>query len=152
MANNNISKQLKDKLIQQALKRKLKKNEETETQKFNPLTAKQTIPEDFYHFDAHPGYKQMQIMHKGAAQLNISSPFFRVHQGCSGALCEIDNKQLINFSSYNYLNLSGDPRVSNAAKKAIDQYGTSVSASRIVSGERPIHRELESAIAEIYMA
>ncbi len=58
--------------------------------------------------------------------------------------------QYINFASYNYLGLSGDPRVSLAAKQAIDKYGTSVSASRLVSGERPIHRELEGAIANIY--
>ena len=37
-----------------------------------------------------------------------------------------------------------------AAKQAIDQYGTSVSASRLVSGERPVHRELEQAIARVY--
>ncbi len=151
MANHKIKQQLiKDKLIQQAIKRKLKKTKETGIQRFNPLEKQSTISEDFYRFDAHPGYKQMQIMHKGASQLNISSPFFRVHQGSSGATCVIDNQQFINFSSYNYLNLSGDPRVSNATKEAIDQYGTSVSASRIVSGERPIHRELEAAIAEIY--
>ena len=152
MANGSISKQLKDSLIQQALKRKLKKNEAelAENHKTNPLTAHSAISEAFYRFDLHPAYKQMQIMQKGAAQLNISSPFFRVHEGISGATCSINNHQYINFSSYNYLNLSGDPRVSDAAKKAIEQYGTSVSASRVVSGERPIHRQLETAIADIY--
>ena len=152
MANGNITKQLKDNLIQQALKRKLKKNEsgQVESSKINPLTVHTTIPEAFYRFDLHPGYKQMQIMHTGAAQLNISNPFFRVHEGISGATCVIDSREFINFASYNYLNLSGDPRVSKAAKNAIDKYGSSVSASRIVSGERPIHRKLEAAIANIY--
>jgi 7-keto-8-aminopelargonate synthetase-like enzyme len=40
--------------------------------------------------------------------------------------------------------------VSAAAKQAIDRYGTSVSASRQVSGERPLHCELENAIARVY--
>ena len=56
-------------------------------------------------------------------------------------------RDLLNFSSYNYLGLNGHPAVVAAAKAAIDRYGTSVSASRIVSGERPLHRELEAALA-----
>src|SRR6185436_13568626 len=56
------------------------------------------------------------------------------------------------FASYNYIGLNGDPRIAEAAKAAIDRYGTSVSASRMVSGERPIHRELEQALARIHGA
>ena len=44
--------------------------------------------------------------------------------------------------------MSGDPQVSQAAKDAIDRFGTSVSASRLVSGEKTVHRELERAISE----
>jgi 8-amino-7-oxononanoate synthase len=62
----------------------------------------------------------------------------------------IGGKSYINFSSYNYLGLSGDARVNQAAKDAIDRYGTSASASRLVAGERPIQRELEEAIAGLY--
>jgi 8-amino-7-oxononanoate synthase len=43
--------------------------------------------------------------------------------------------------------MSGDPVVARAAREAIDRFGTSVSASRLVSGEKTIHRELEVAIA-----
>jgi 8-amino-7-oxononanoate synthase len=57
---------------------------------------------------------------------------------------------LINFASYNYLDLSGDPRVNQAAVDAITRYGTSVSASRVVSGDRPIHHALEQALTEVY--
>jgi len=45
--------------------------------------------------------------------------------------------------------MSGDPAVTAAAKGAIDRFGTSVSASRLVSGEKTIHGELERAIAEL---
>ena len=45
--------------------------------------------------------------------------------------------------------MSGDPAVKTAAKEAIDRYGTSVSASRLVSGEKTIHHELERTISAL---
>ena len=110
------------------------------------------MPEQFTRFDLHPGYQQLRIMSDGAAKLGIGSPFFKLHEGCAGARTRIGGRDYLNFSSYNYLGLSGHPAVSAAAKAAIDRYGTSVSASRPVSGERPIHRELESALAGVYGA
>jgi 8-amino-7-oxononanoate synthase len=59
----------------------------------------------------------------------------------------IGGRKLLSFATYNYLGMSGDPVVMAAAKAAIDRYGTSVSASRLVSGEKPLHRELEQGIA-----
>ena len=150
MAGRSLSNRLKDKLIQQAIERKIKRSEESDSNRKNPLQESFEIPTAFYRFDQHPGYKQMQIIHKGAEQLGIANPFFRVHEGVAGATTTIEGKQYINFASYNYLGLSGDSRVSDAATKAIDLYGTSVSASRLVSGERPLHRALETALAETY--
>lgn len=150
MNNKSLSGQLKDKLIQQALERKLKKHQHTEPQAINPLKLQAEIPASWYRFDQHPGYKQLQIIHQGGAQLGISNPFFRIHDGIAGATTQINGRSYINYASYNYLGLSGNDAVSQAAKDAIDQYGTSVSASRPVSGERPIHRELEAALAETY--
>src|SRR2546422_11265596 len=43
--------------------------------------------------------------------------------------------------------MGGDPAVSAAAKDALNRYGTSISASRSISGQIPLHVELESAIA-----
>ena len=54
---------------------------------------------------------------------------------------------MINFANYNYLGLSGDPDVTRAAQDAVARWGSSVSASRVVSGERPVHRALEQEIA-----
>ena len=92
------------------------------------------------------------MVRRAGEALGIRNPFFRPHEGISGATAVIDGKTYDNFVSYNYIGLNGDPRVSQAAKDAIDRYGTSVSASRIVSGERPIHREFEAALAEVYQA
>ena len=49
----------------------------------------------------------------------------------------------------NYLGLSGDEDVNRAAAAAVKRYGTSVSASRLASGEKPLHRELERALADL---
>ena len=150
MMNKGLSNQIKDKLIQQALARKLKQHH-TEQQNSVPLTKSvDKISESFCRFDQHSGYKQLQLIQKGASQLGIDNLFFRVHEGIAGATTQINGQTYINYASYNYLGLSGDARVAQAAKDAIDQYGTSVSASRLVSGERPIHRELERAIAKMY--
>lgn len=87
---------------------------------------------------------------RAADVLGIDDPYFRECDGIAGARIAIGGRIYDNFVSYNYLGLNGDPRVSAAAKAAIDRYGTSVSASRFVSGERPLHRELETALAEHY--
>lgn len=103
-------------------------------------------------FEELPGYRQMKQQKVMADTLGIPNPFFRVHQGASGATALIGNRDYINFSSYNYLDLAGHPHVAERTKAAVDQYGTSASASRVVSGEKTIHRELEAAIAQIYDA
>src|SRR5205085_11028884 len=97
-------------------------------------------------------YREIRLIQEAAEYLGIGDPFFRVHEGVAGAETVIDGQTCVNFASYNYIGLNGDPRIAAASKAAIDRYGTSVSASRPVSGERPIHRELEQALARIHGA
>ena len=97
-------------------------------------------------------YREIRLIEEAADYLGIADPFFRVHEGVAGAETLIGNRRYVNFASYNYLGLNGDPRIAAAAKAAIDRYGTSVSASRPVSGERPIHRQLEAALARLHGA
>ena len=96
--------------------------------------------------------RDLDMVKRAGDALGIANPYFRAHEGLAGATTVIDGRTYDNFVSYNYLGLNGDTRVNAAAKEAIDRYGTSVSASRVVSGERPIHRELERALADIYQA
>ena len=91
------------------------------------------------------GYRELRLIEAAAAELGIADPFFRAHDGIAGAETTIDDRRIGNFASYDYLALNGDPRITGAAKAAIDRYGTSVSASRMVSGERPIHHHREAA-------
>lgn len=138
---------IKQRLIQDALQRKLKS---VGRQPAAASTSGQDVPEQHYRFALHPGYQQLRIISEGAARLGVSSPFFKLHEGNAGACTRIAGDSYLNFASYNYLGLSGDPAVTDAAKLAIDRYGTSVSASRVVSGERPVHRELEEGLAALY--
>lgn len=57
------------------------------------------------------------------------------------------NKEYIDFSSNDYLGLSGHPKLIEAAKKAMGEFGTSSSASRLLTGDLDIHHRLEEEIA-----
>jgi 8-amino-7-oxononanoate synthase len=103
-----------------------------------------------YDFSGLGEYRQLRMLRAAADMMGIESPFFRPHDGLAAGTTRIDGKSLINFASYNYLGLNGHPHVTKAAKDAIDKYGTSVSASRLVAGERPVHRELEHALADLH--
>ncbi len=103
-------------------------------------------------FASYPDYKKIKYMKEASLQFNIQDPFFKLIDARASATCMINGEQFINFSSYNYLNLNGDDRVNEAACEAIRTYGTSASASRMVSGERPIHKTLEQMLAQLHGA
>ncbi|HTY64215.1 MAG TPA: aminotransferase class I/II-fold pyridoxal phosphate-dependent enzyme [Acidobacteriota bacterium] len=95
-----------------------------------------------------PEVKNLESRLHEIARIGLENPYFRVHDGTAKNRSIIEGVEMLNFSSYNYLGFSGHPEVVAAAKEAIDRYGTSVSASRLVSGERPVHRELECGLAK----
>ena len=105
----------------------------------------ETKPE-YYQFKLTPEYLNLQ---KDLARVEkLGNPFFSLHQGIAKDTIQTNNRELINYSSYNYLGMSGESLVTKAAQEAIAKYGTSVSASRLLSGERPLHLELEQQIAD----
>jgi len=65
-----------------------------------------------------------------------------------GPNLRLDGREVINFSSNNYLGLANHPALAEAAKKAIDRYGSSAAASRLISGNMALHEELENRLAE----
>ena len=111
-------------------------------------TRPDEIPDEAYRFDCMPEYKRLKQTMDLLASTGVANPYFSVHERVTRDTTVIGGREVINFSSYNYLGMSGDPVVSQAAKEAIDRFGTSVSASRLVSGEKPVHRQLERAIAD----
>jgi 8-amino-7-oxononanoate synthase len=72
----------------------------------------------------------------------------RVSDGLAGPKMIVEGKAIIQFASNNYLGLAGDPRLGEAAQAAIARWGTGATGSRLLSGERPIHRELETGLAD----
>jgi 8-amino-7-oxononanoate synthase len=91
------------------------------------------------------------VKHRELGRLfSIADPFYRCHDARMGAETSIEGRRYVNFASYDYLGLNQHPAVAEAARAAIGRFGTSVSASRIVAGERPFHRELETALAALY--
>ena len=103
-------------------------------------------------FGGIPNLKDWGLMRDAMEALGLESPFFRTHEGRAGAQTVIAGRELINFGSYDYLGLNGDARLHAAAAGAMARYGISASASRLVSGERPVHAALEAALAAHYGA
>jgi 8-amino-7-oxononanoate synthase len=104
---------------------------------------------DLANFEQDPAYQKIKHQIKQLETLGLQNPYFKINQGVAKNITQIGEKELINYSSYNYLGMSGEPKVGQAAKEAIDDYGTSVSASRVVSGEKLLHQELEQEIANL---
>lgn len=100
-------------------------------------------------FEDYPEYRNLRQIMRGMKARGIDNPYFRMYEGAGAHASISEGREFISFSRYNYLGMSGDRVVSQAAKDAIDSYGTSVSASRIASGERPLHREIEKDIAAL---
>lgn len=108
----------------------------------------QEISADSYRFEQFPEYVRLKQGLQLLKDSGLANPYFTVHEGIINDRTQIAGREVISFSSYNYLGMSGDPEVIQAVQEATARYGTSVSASRLVSGQKPLHVELERGISE----
>ena len=69
-----------------------------------------------------------------------------------GGRIVVDGKPMLNFCANNYLGLANDPRLRDAAKRAIDEYGVGPGAVRTIAGTMSIHTRLEQRLAEFKRA
>ncbi|MFO8100525.1 MAG: aminotransferase class I/II-fold pyridoxal phosphate-dependent enzyme [Salinibacter sp.] len=74
-------------------------------------------------------------------------PYFRPIEESEGSRAVMDGDEVIMAGSNNYLGLTSDPRVKEAAKKAVDEYGTGCTGSRFLNGTLDLHLELEERLA-----
>ncbi len=76
-------------------------------------------------------------------------PYFRAIESEQDTVVIMNGKKVLMFGSNSYLGLSNHPRIKEAAKKAIDKYGTSCSGSRFLNGTLDAHLALEDKIAKL---
>ncbi len=74
-------------------------------------------------------------------------PFFIPLESEAGPEVTIQGRRFVMLGSNNYLGLTQDPRVKEAARRAIDRYGSGCTGSRLMNGTLDLHRELESRLA-----
>jgi 8-amino-7-oxononanoate synthase len=89
--------------------------------------------------------RREQLEAANAADLN---PYFRLLTSQAGPVVEMEGRETIMLGSNNYLGLTGDERVRQAARDALDEYGTGVTGSRLLNGTTPLHLDLERELAE----
>lgn len=75
-------------------------------------------------------------------------PYFRAIEENEGPVVQIEGRDIIMAGSNNYLGLTADPRVKQAAIRATEQFGTGCSGSRYLTGTVRLHEELETALAD----
>ncbi len=105
---------------------------------------------DLQDFKEWPEIAELEQRQRELASMGIPNPYFTLHEGINSDTTSIDGRTYVNFSSNNYLGVCEDPAVLSGINQAINTYGSSVSASRIITGERPLHLELEREIADFF--
>jgi 8-amino-7-oxononanoate synthase len=75
-------------------------------------------------------------------------PYFRAIQSTVGSAVVTQGKRRVMIGSNNYLGLTHHPKVQEAAKAAIDRFGTGCTGSRFLNGNLSLHEELEAELAQ----
>ncbi len=109
--------------------------------------AARNIEPQYYEVERFPECVALAQRLAGTAATGLENPFFRVKQRVQLATVQIDGCDLISYTSFDYLGLARDPRVAAAVKAAIDCFGTSASASRLVGGNNSIVEQLDETLA-----
>ena len=91
----------------------------------------------------HERLEQLQ-----AARDNDLMPYFRVLEGPAGPVVAMEGHERIMLGSNNYLGLTGDERVKDAARDALERFGTGLTGSRFLNGTLSLHLELERELAD----
>jgi len=74
----------------------------------------------------------------------------RVILSAQGAVINVSGKEVLNFCANNYLGLSNNPALIQAAKEGLDSHGYGVSSVRFICGTQDLHKKLEAAIAQFF--
>ncbi|TMK64442.1 MAG: aminotransferase class I/II-fold pyridoxal phosphate-dependent enzyme [Actinobacteria bacterium] len=83
-----------------------------------------------------------------AAREQDVMPYFRLLEGEAGPVVEMEGAERVMLGSNNYLGLTREPRVREAARRALERYGTALTGSRFLNGTIPLHLELEHELRD----
>ena len=108
-----------------------------------PLNAK-TGPLPLTVFDKFQNFKVADLIRDQGLY-----PYFRTISSAQDTEVVIDGRKVLMFGSNSYLGLTNHPKIKEAAKAAIDRYGTGCAGSRFLNGTLDIHLELEATLARL---
>jgi 8-amino-7-oxononanoate synthase len=91
------------------------------------------------------GHERVEILR--AAEEQDLVPYFRRLESPAAPVVEMEGAERIMLGSNNYLGLTGDPRVLQGARDALERYGTGLTGSRLLNGTIDLHLELEAELA-----
>jgi 8-amino-7-oxononanoate synthase len=111
------------------------------------LPTTKEIPAHHYDVAQFPECVALQQRLADLAAPGLENPFFRIKDHVSKSMATIAGREVVSFTSFDYLGMASDPAVRSAAKQAIDQLGTSASASRLVGGNHVIVSQLDEELA-----
>ncbi|MCX6388663.1 MAG: pyridoxal phosphate-dependent aminotransferase family protein [Solirubrobacterales bacterium] len=101
-----------------------------------------TPPDVFAKVRGHDREEQL----RAAREADIL-PYFRLVESPAAPIVEMEGQERVMLGSNNYLGLTGDPRVIEGARSALETYGTGLTGSRLLNGTTPLHVELEEHLA-----
>jgi 8-amino-7-oxononanoate synthase len=107
------------------------------------------VPLAHYEFARFPEYAELKRYERMLKAVAGANPYFRIDAGgaSSASVTRTEGRECVNFCAYDYLGMARDSEVAAAAKTAIDRYGTTAGASRLLSGDKQVHRDLERGLA-----
>lgn len=98
----------------------------------------------------HGFEERFKALHERVARTREDKHLFYLNEieAHEGQYVRINGKRYLNFTTYSYLGLLGHPKIDEAAKAAIDKFGTGTHGVRILAGTTSLHVELEKTIAK----
>ena len=119
----------------------------TEPQDRIQPAAVSSIPQEHFSISKFPEFQRYQEQISKLSNGEVLRGQLHEFEGTVRGVVTAGSQQWIHLAGFNYLGLADNPLITSAAKQALDTFGTSTAASRLSSGERLVHRELERALA-----
>ena len=113
-----------------------------------PRALRARRPEPVADHDPFPECRALEDRLDGLAEAGLTNPFLLVNERVQGRTARIAGRDVVSFTSFDYLGLAGHPDVVRAAKEAIDRFGCSASASRMVGGNNAVLDALDTELAD----